>query len=679
MRVRTLFLAALFAAAVPGLLGALWSAGTAWSSWSRANEAAALTEALGASMRAAVTAAMERGFLLPMAAGAGDRTGTDKIVATQQRDAATARRHFAALGLSTAAFDRQNAALADLVDKLRAADGKKDPALMRPSVAVPTALMGALGRLDVAVQRRLMRNDPVVAGYAGVAELLMDLRGAAGLRSSTELSWLTGRKANPALIARLDRLTGSVGTLWATVRRAATVLPPDPALARALDATRQGFFTTGEAGFRKTADLMRTHDRGGETVEHLHSFAIHWLATLQAPRDAVLAAARRTAVAQRDQAMIQLSLAAAAVLLAVGIALGAGLLLWRRVILALGRLTDTLGRLTAGELDTVVPDRARGDEIGAIAQAVETLRTGAAEARRLAAAAAAEQTKKLAEAERLAGLLAGFERGADEAVSGVADAAEALQETAESLNALAQGARGEAGAIAESAAGASAGVDQLAAATEELSASIREISARMTEAAAAVERAASDANGSAKHVGVLAETASGIGEVVRLIEDIAGQTNLLALNATIEAARAGDAGKGFAVVAGEVKSLANQTAQATGKIAAQIATIQAQTNESVAAIAKVAETIGGLTVIATTVASAVEEQRAATDEIARSVQQAAQGTGTVSHGVAGLRQRTEDTSAAAERIRGVAHDLDGRLGTLRGSIEGLLVAMKPAA
>ena len=201
----------------------------------------------------------------------------------------------------------------------------------------------------------------------------------------------------------------------------------------------------------------------------------------------------------------------------------------------------------------------------------------------------------------------------------------------------------------------------------------------MTEAATAVERASQDANGSAKHVGVLAETASGIGEVVRLIEDIAGQTNLLALNATIEAARAGDAGKGFAVVAGEVKSLATQTAQATGKIAAQIATIQAQTNESVAAIAKVAATIGGLTTIATTVASAVEQQRAATDEIARSVQQAAQGTGTVSQGVAGLRRRTEDTSAAAEGIRGVARDLDGRLQTLRLSIEGLLAGMKAAA
>ncbi|MGH7041324.1 MAG: methyl-accepting chemotaxis protein [Acetobacteraceae bacterium] len=679
MRVRTLFLAALIAVALPGLLGALWLGCTAWSSWTQATENVALTDALGASMRASVITAVERGVLVMAASGNDEHAAMGKLRAQGVHARAAARQAFAGLGLATTALDQKIIALASLVDQLQAADGKKIAASIAPAVAVPTALVGALGRLDIAAQQRLMRNDPAVAGYTGLAELAMDLREDAGLRNSTEVIWLDGRKADPALMTRIDGLTGAIGARWATIRRTAEILPPDPGLSRALDATRHGFFTTAEQGYAKMADRVRAHDRSGETPERFHEFAVHWLATLQAPRDAALATARHAATAQRSQAVLRLAVAGVAVLFALCLMFGAGLLLWRRVIAALGRLTGTLGRLAAGELDATVTDRDRTDEIGAIAKAVETLRAGAVEARRVAAAAAVEQEKKLAEAGRLAALLTGFEHGAGEAVAGVATATGTLQQTADALNELAQGARGEAGSIAESAAGASAGVDQLAAATEELSASIREISARMTETAAAVERAATDANGSAKHVGVLAETASGIGEVVRLIEDIAGQTNLLALNATIEAARAGDAGKGFAVVAGEVKSLANQTAQATGKIAAQISTIQSQTSESVTAIAKVAERIGGLTMIAATVASAVEQQRAATDEIARSVQQAAQGTGNVSQGVAGLRQRTEDTSAAAERIRGVARDLDGRLGTLRGSIDGLLAGMKRAA
>ncbi len=679
MRVRTLFVAALLAVAVPGLLGAVVSAGAAWSAWSRANQAIVLARALGASMRAAVTTAGERGFLLEAAAGTGSAPALARVAAAGIRDRAAARTAFAGLGLSTAALDRANAELARLVGRLQAARGEKTPDLARPALAVPTALMATLDRLDVRVQRRLMRQDPAVAAYTGLAGLAMTLRGAAGLRAGLELAWVTGRKADRALIARLDGLTAVVDQVWAMVHQAAAVLPPDRKLAAALAELDRSFFATAEPRFRQVVELARAHDRTTIAPAAMHAFNVRWLATLQAPRDAALAAARDHARAQRGRAGLRLALAGGAVLVGFALAVGAGLLLWRRVIAALGRLTGTLGRLAGGDLDTPVPDRERADEIGTIAQAVESLRAGAVEARRLAAVAAAEQDAKLAEAARLAALLTGFERGAGEAVAGVAGAAGTLKQTAHTLHELAEGARGEAGGIAESAAGASAGVDQLAAATEQLSASIREISARMAETAAAVERAAQDANASAGRVGALAETATGIGEVVRLIEDIAGQTNLLALNATIEAARAGDAGKGFAVVAGEVKGLANQTAQATGRIAAQIATIQARTGESVAAIAKVAETIGGLTLIAATVASAVEQQRAATDEIARGVQQAAQGTATVSGGIAEVRRRTEATLASADGIRGVAAELEGRLGLLRGSIDTLLAGMPRAA
>ena len=678
MRVRTLFFLALFVVAVPGVIASGWIVAGSWSASADAGQAIRLTRALGASMQAAMVSAVQRGPLLEITTGA-DTVGANAASFADAAEArVAARRAAAALGLPIATLEQDEDALNLVIDQLRAAGGKAAPDLAKAAIAAPTALVNGFSRLDATLQARLTRLDPRVAAETDLADLLMGLRAIAGLRSASLLRLgLAGTEGAAAPIARLDRMSGEVAEIWAVIQRKEAVLPPDASRARALADIGDGFMAVAEPGFRHAIDQLRTGELSAEAAaQSLHPFAVHWLATLAPPREAALAAALRTAESERGAALTRLTVALLGMLGSIAVAFAGGALCWRRVIAPLGRLTETLGRIAAGELETGVPDRARTDEIGAIAAAVESLRAGAAEARRMAEAVAAQQEEKLAEAARLASLLSGFERRAGEAVAGVAEAAGTLKHTAEDLNALAQNARGEAGTIAQSAAGASAGVDQLAAATEELSASIREIAARMAEAATAVEGAAGDANGSAERVGVLAQTATGIGEVVRLIEDIAGQTNLLALNATIEAARAGDAGKGFAVVAGEVKSLANQTAQATGKIAAQIASIQAETRDSVAAITRVAERIGGLTVIATTVSSAVEEQRAATDEIARSVQQAALGTGTVSTGIAGLRQRTEDTSGAAERLRSIAADLDQRLGLLRDGIDALLAGMR---
>ena len=681
MRVRTLFFLALLIIAVPGLIASAWIVGRSWSESGRAGEAIALVRALDLSMRAGVASAVERGPLILLAGGKTTMAANAASFANAARQRAAARKAIAALGLPVATLEREEETLAGVLDRFRAANGQPAPNLAKAAIAAPTALVDSFGAVEVALQRRLMRVDPGVAAETNVADLIMSFREITGLRSATTLEEFgkSGAPGNAAAVRRLDRMTGAIAGLWAVIKRTEAALPPNPEREAALATIGQGFMAVADPRFRQVIDQLESGTASAAEAAPLHVFAVHWLATLTAPREGVLHAALHEAENERAASNLRLGLAIFAMLATLAVAFGSAALCWSRVIAPLGRLTGTLGRIAAGDLEAEVPDRARGDEIGAIAKAVETLRAGAVEAREVAAAAAAEQQAKLAEAARLAALLSGFERRASEAVAGVAEAAGALKHTADDLNALAQGARGEAGTIAESAAGASAGVDQLAAATEELSASIREIAARMAEAATAVEGAAGDANGSAERVGVLAQTASGIGEVVRLIEDIAGQTNLLALNATIEAARAGDAGKGFAVVAGEVKSLANQTAEATGKIAAQIATIQAETRDSVAAITKVAERIGGLTVIATTVSSAVEQQRAATDEIARSVQQAAHGTGTVSSGIAGLRQRTEDTSGAAQRIRTVANDLDQRLGLLRDGIDALLSGMRLAA
>ncbi len=228
-----------------------------------------------------------------------------------------------------------------------------------------------------------------------------------------------------------------------------------------------------------------------------------------------------------------------------------------------------------------------------------------------------------------------------------------MRRTSEGMSATSDQTNHQVRAVAAASEEASSNVQTVAAASEELSASIGEISRQVTHAASIAERAVEETRRTDNTVRGLTETAGRIGEVVKLISNIAGQTNLLALNATIEAARAGEAGKGFAVVASEVKSLANQTAKATEEISAQIAAVQKVTQEAVDAIRSIGGTIGEVSEVATGIASAVEEQGAATQEITRNTQEAARRTREVSETVAGVTDGADATGAAAQgRPRG---------------------------
>jgi uncharacterized protein YoxC len=229
-------------------------------------------------------------------------------------------------------------------------------------------------------------------------------------------------------------------------------------------------------------------------------------------------------------------------------------------------------------------------------------------------------TDRMQRQKALEGSIAEFDGTAKQVVQTVSNAAETLQRMAHSMSATAEEAARQSTAVAAASEQASGNVSTVAAAAEELSSSIAEIGRQVAESTKISNQAAEDANRTNAKVQALAAAAQKIGDVVKLINDIAGQTNLLALNATIEAARAGEAGKGFAVVASEVKSLATQTAKATEDIAAQVKAIQAATGDSVQAIEGITGTIGRINEIATTIASAVEEQGAATQEIARNVQ-----------------------------------------------------------
>lgn len=239
----------------------------------------------------------------------------------------------------------------------------------------------------------------------------------------------------------------------------------------------------------------------------------------------------------------------------------------------------------------------------------------------------------------------------------VASASTQLQNTAEGMLTTAEQVTQQSGAVAAAAEQASANVQTVASAAEELSASIEEVGRQVEESSKIAQNAAEETKQTNESVEELAEAADKIGEVVELISDIAAQTNLLALNATIEAARAGDAGKGFAVVANEVKSLASQTAKATGDIAAQISAIQSATGNAVTAIKGIGETISQVNEIATAIASAVEEQGAATKEIARNVQEAATGTQEVSSNIVEVQKAAAKTGQSSGQVLESAQEL----------------------
>ncbi len=271
-----------------------------------------------------------------------------------------------------------------------------------------------------------------------------------------------------------------------------------------------------------------------------------------------------------------------------------------------------------------------------------------------------------------------FEVDIGAVVGSVATSAGQLQDAARTLTDAAAEAGREAVAVSEAGMQANADVQAVAAAAEEMAASVEEITRRVAEAAEVARRAVAEAKATDSTVRGLAEAASRIGDVVRLIGEIAGQTNLLALNATIEAARAGEAGKGFAVVASEVKNLAGQTAKATEEIGRQISEMQNATNQAVDAIRAIGTTVDRTSDIATAIAAAVEEQGATTREIARSAAQVAEATGTVAQRIEGIRAAADATGGSAGAVLQASGALSGDAATLRERADGFLKAVRAA-
>jgi methyl-accepting chemotaxis protein len=341
-------------------------------------------------------------------------------------------------------------------------------------------------------------------------------------------------------------------------------------------------------------------------------------------------------------------------------------------------ITDVMRRLSEHDTGVAIFGVERGDEIGAMAGAIQVFKDNMIRTDELMQAQAAGQAVKEARAADLTDLVRTFEAGIADTVAVFSLSATKLHATAQLMSASATETDQQASIVALATGEVSSGVQTVAAAAEELTAAIGAITEQVSRSARIAEKAVAGAERTDAIVHALADGAQKIGLVVELIANIAGQTNLLALNATIEAARAGAAGKGFAVVASEVKNLANQTAKATGEIGAQIADLRSATAEAVGAIRDIATTIREMGSIAVAIAAAVGEQGAAIAEIARTTQRTAASTQDVAVTITGVTRAATSTGEAANDVLGAADGLARQAVLLRTEVGAFVAGVRAA-
>ena len=352
----------------------------------------------------------------------------------------------------------------------------------------------------------------------------------------------------------------------------------------------------------------------------------------------------------------------------------------RSVTRPLAGMVRDMDKLASGDFQVVLPGLGRKDEIGAMAEAVELFKFKAVERARHESEQE-EAVKRAAAAERkaeLQQLANGFEQAVGNIVAAMSVLSSELEGAAGTLTTNADTTRQLSDAVAVASDEASINVQSVAHATQQLTASVSEISNRAHESSHIAGEAVRQANETDSRIAALSKAATRIGNVLKLITDIAEQTNLLALNATIEAARAGAAGKGFAVVAAEVKTLATQTAKATDDIGAQIAEMQAATQESVTAIKDIGSTIGRISEIATAIAVAVEQQSKTTHEIARNVDHAARSTARVAGNIGDVNRAAGETGAASGRVLASAQVLSSEGSKFKEAVEQFLATVRAA-
>lgn len=547
-------------------------------------------------------------------------------------------------------------------------------------VAGITGLIEATQQLRRTLDFKLDTNEVRLGHYQQMKDSIWVMSEFAGReRAAVGAMVAEGAALDETRLEELAENRGRVEMAWEIVQAIADKPGTSQGIQDAVDEVRSTFF----GGFENT---RREIFEAGAAGEPYPIAATEWITRATDAINTILALSeeagseieRLNAEAAR-QGFTQFVAGVAFLVVALIAVAGALWIILGRVVRPLEGIRGAMASLANGEKHVDVPGLGRTDEIGAMADAVEVFRRNAIEMERLEAEQA-EQEKRAEEEKRRAlnELADSFLASVGGVVNRVSAAADQMKSTAQSMSGIAEETNHQATTVSAASDQASSNVRSVASAAEELSSSISEISRQVQEAARISNEAAASAESSNRTVEGLAQAVQEIGKVVELINEIAEQTNLLALNATIEAARAGEAGKGFAVVAAEVKELASQTAKATGDIGDQITSIQNSTTEAVNAMREVGGTIGTVNEISSSIASAVEQQGAATEEIARNVQQASAGTEQVNTNIVGVTQAASDAGSSATQVLSSAEELASQAEQLRAEVDRFVEQVRAA-
>nr|GAJ37937.1 probable chemoreceptor Y4FA [Bradyrhizobium sp. DOA9] len=635
----------------------------------------------------------ERGtFLAGLVAEAPADATADNRIATNRRLAETAYQQAQdrlAVSADSKLADRSKAVVAahETLSDLRASaeaaihspKASRDPRFAEQFERMTQAYLDTLVGLTDAIEQSLMLVDPMIDYLLGVKQAAWAVRDSAGqviIRMSAAAS--SGKPWSTAEIVGAAEDAGRADRAWSEVRHALSRPDAPSALVEIIARSKQPemvamtqqhneyvkTLNSGQPINVKYADLARIES----ALQDLPSSA-----ATTALDEMVVRAGQQMSSARRGLIIDIAMMLVAVVITAVGF-----LLVHRRITAPLRNLAFAMRGLAQRNYGIELAGLDRSDEVGEMSRAVAVFKDSMIDGDRLAQEKEVEQQGKERRQVAVENLIKRFEVSVTESLHTLASASDELNATAQSMSATADEGRSKAAEVANVSREASANVQTVAAATEQLSASISEINRQVADSTGIASAAAQQAELTNREVQALSDAAQRIGDVVELISGIAKQTNLLALNATIEAARAGEAGKGFAVVAAEVKTLATQTANATEDITNQVAAIQAATGSSVLAIQSISQTIQRVSQIASVIAAAVEEQGAATREIARNVQQTSEGTTEVSRHIVSVSDAATETGAAAGEVLDAARMLSRLSNDLRADVDQFVENLRVA-